>query len=289
MLSPALDGMGGASAAKGWRKKNSLLLGSWGRRTFIGMFQPPARLPTLRYVLTLDSDTRLPRVPIAALRKMMHPVNTPVIDPKNGAPSLGHALMQAAAFTPSAVHRRQISSVFQRVFSAGAAGMDPYVLHRSELYQDLLTKASFTGQGIYDVRAFRPRLMGGAGSRKKRWLLSHGPNSRPVLARAAFGRDVQVVEGFPCPPFMMSTFSRQHRWIQGGDWAITALPFPRRAQLPERAGPPENGGTTCAGRSYHPHWVLSAIFWAGLVLPSGRKSLLDAVTWARRCFSLPAS
>lgn len=202
----------------GWERKrgklaelNALLLGT-GETTFMDINPRPPL--SIRYVVTLDSDTRLPRGTVAALvGKMMHPVNAPVTDPDTGIVTGGHALMQPRV-TPS-LTTGEDASVFQKVFSAGR-GMDPYVFTVSDLYQDLLDQGSFTGKGIYDIRAFDAAM---AGRFPENRVLSHDL-IEGNLARAALATDVQVVEDFPVRYDV--DVSRQHRWIRG-DWQL--LPF----------------------------------------------------------------
>jgi cyclic beta-1,2-glucan synthetase len=249
----------------GWERKrgklaelNSLLLGL-GETTFMDVSpRPPA---DVRYVVTLDSDTRLPRGTIAALvGKMMHPVNTPVIDPETGTVVSGHALMQPRV-TPS-LSTGADSSVFQRVFSVGR-GMDPYVFTVSDLYQDLLDEGSFTGKGIYDVRAFDAAM---AGRFPENAVLSHDL-IEGSLARAALVSDVQVVEDFPVRYDV--DVSRQHRWIRG-DWQL--LPFILDGHNGLSGLARLKMADNLRRSLVAPAWVLSAILgW--LVLPAGASSL----------------
>ncbi|QPM90549.1 Cyclic beta-(1,2)-glucan synthase NdvB [Pseudooceanicola algae] len=244
----------------GWERKrgklaelNSLLLGQ-GETTFMDVSpRPPV---DVRFVVTLDSDTRLPRGTVAALvGKMMHPVNTPVTDPETGLVTSGHALMQPRV-TPS-LSTGADSSVFQNVFSAGR-GMDPYVFTVSDLYQDLLDQGSFTGKGIYDIKAFDAAM---AGRFPENAVLSHDL-FEGSLARAALVTDVQVVEDFPIRYDV--DVSRQHRWIRG-DWQLLPFIFDRRNGLGglARMKMADNLRRSLVA----PAWVLSIILgW--LVLPA---------------------
>jgi len=114
--------------------------------------KPPAVPPDVRYVITLDADTKLPRE--AALRligKMDHPLNRPRINSKSRLVVEGHAVLQPRV-TPSLPIGLE-GSLFQRVFSA-PRGLDTYAFAVSDVYQDLFEEGSYTGKGIYDVDAF---------------------------------------------------------------------------------------------------------------------------------------
>ncbi|MFC4670476.1 GH36-type glycosyl hydrolase domain-containing protein [Seohaeicola nanhaiensis] len=202
----------------GWERKrgklselNALLLGS-AETTF--METGPRPPEGVRYVITLDSDTRLPRGTVAALvGKMMHPANRPVADPETGIVRSGHAIIQPR-ITASLTTANE-ASIFQRIFSVGR-GMDPYVFTVSDLYQDLLDEGSFAGKGIYDVAAFEAAM---AGRFPENLVLSHDL-LEGSLARAALASDVQVVEDFPIRYDIDA--ARQHRWVRG-DWQL--LPY----------------------------------------------------------------
>ncbi|WP_134724814.1 GH36-type glycosyl hydrolase domain-containing protein [Paracoccus luteus] len=201
----------------GWERKrgkltelNMLLRGHFGTS-----FLPTGPTPPegVRYVVTLDSDTRLPRDTVSALAgKMAHPVNRPVLGP-DGTVARGHGIMQPRV-TPSLTTGAD-ASVFQRIFSANR-GLDPYVFAVSDLYQDLFDRGSFTGKGIYDVDAFESAV---AGRIKENAVLSHDL-LEGSLARAALVTDVEVVEDFPIR--FATESSRQHRWMRG-DWQLVPM------------------------------------------------------------------
>ena len=201
----------------GWERKRGKLaeLNALLRDATTTSFIPTGPIPPegIRYVVTLDSDTRLPRDAVSTLAgKMAHPVNRPV-HRADGVVVRGHAIMQPRV-TPSLTTGAD-ASVFQRVFSANR-GLDPYVFTVSDLYQDLFDVGSFTGKGIYDVDAFE---RAGAGRMPENAVLSHDL-LEGSLARAALVTDVEVVEDFPLR--YATEASRQHRWIRG-DWQL--LPF----------------------------------------------------------------
>ncbi|MEO8018050.1 MAG: glucoamylase family protein [Pseudomonadota bacterium] len=173
----------------------------------------------VRYVITLDADTRLPReAPRRLIGKMAHPLNRPRFDAKLGRVVEGYSILQ-----PRVAFSLPVSSEatpFQRTFS-GAAGVDPYAAAVSDVYQDLLGEGSFAGKGIYDVDAFETAL---AGRVPESTLLSHDL-FEGIFARAGLASDVEVVEDFPSRYDVASL--RQHRWVRG-DWQLLPWILGRR-------------------------------------------------------------
>ncbi|MFD1880478.1 GH36-type glycosyl hydrolase domain-containing protein [Paracoccus pacificus] len=202
----------------GWERKRgklnelNLLLRGHSDTTFIDTGAAPPE--GVRYVITLDADTRMPRGTVGRLvGKMAHPVNQPVTDPETGVVIKGYGIMQPRV-TPSLTTGAE-SSVYQRVFSI-TRGLDPYVFTVSDLYQDLLGRGTFTGKGIYDVDAFETAI----GDRiSENTVLSHDL-LEGALARAALVTDVELVEDFPIRYSV--ELGRQHRWARG-DWQL--IPF----------------------------------------------------------------
>ncbi|MCZ0964243.1 GH36-type glycosyl hydrolase domain-containing protein [Paracoccus benzoatiresistens] len=201
----------------GWERKrgklmelNALLRGDADTSFMETGPRPPL---DVRFVLTLDSDTRLLRNSVAGLAgKLAHPMNRPISD-ATGRVISGHAILQPRV-TPSLTSGGE-ASVFQRIFSTNR-GLDPYVFTVSDLYQDLFAEGSFTGKGMYDVDAF---MRATAGRIPDNTVLSHDL-LEGALARCALVTDVQVVEDFPVRYHVDA--ARQHRWIRG-DWQL--LPF----------------------------------------------------------------
>ena len=166
---------------------------------------------TVRYVITLDADTRLPRGAAKRLiGKMAHPLNQPFFDEARRRVTHGHGILQPRV-TPSLPIGSE-SSLFQWAFS-GPNGLDPYAFAVSDVYQDLFEEGSFVGKGIYDVdifeRALHQRIPENA-------VLSHDL-LEGVFARAALASDVEVVEEFPSRYDV--ELARQHRWVRG-DWQL---------------------------------------------------------------------
>jgi cyclic beta-1,2-glucan synthetase len=259
----------------GWERKrgklselNRLLRGG-ADTTFIA---PPAMPSGVRYVVTLDADTRLPRETLRRLiGKMAHPLNRPRFDERKGRVVEGHAILQPRV-TPSLPVGRE-SSPFLRIFSS-ANGIDPYAAAVSDVYQDLFGEGSYTGKGIYDVDAFEASL---AGRVPDSTLLSHDL-FEGVFGRAGLASDVEVVEEFPSRYDVASR--RNHRWIRG-DWQL--LPWILGAG-PGDAAVRARGGVTAIGRwkmldnlrrSANAPAIVAALL-AGLVMPSQAAMLWTA-------------
>jgi len=165
----------------------------------------------VRYVITLDADTQLPReTALRLVGKMGHPLNRPRFNPYTKRIEAGYGIIQPRV-TPSLPVGAE-GSFYQRVISS-PGGMDPYAAATSDVYQDLFAEGSFTGKGIYDVDAFEAALEGRV---KANSMLSHDL-FEGVFARAALVSDVEVVEQFPARYDVLA--KRQHRWTRG-DWQL---------------------------------------------------------------------
>ena len=201
----------------GWERKrgklhelNRLLRGVSGT-SFVALDgAPPVAPPNVRYVITLDADTRLPRGTARHLiGKMAHPLNRPSLDADHRVVA-GHAVIQPRV-TPSLPGDHE-GSIFQRVFS-GPGGIDPYAFAASDVYQDLFDEGSYSGKGIYDVDVFEAALEGRVPDNT---LLSHDL-FEGIFARAGLASDIEVVEEFPARYDVAA--AREHRWARG-DWQL---------------------------------------------------------------------
>ncbi|HYB44113.1 MAG TPA: hypothetical protein VEL75_20210, partial [Candidatus Methylomirabilis sp.] len=202
----------------GWERKrgklhelNRLLRGA-AATTFIGAGGGPAAVPAgVKYVITLDADTRLPRDGARQLvGTLAHPLNQPMFDPHVGRVVDGFAILQPRV-TPTLPPERE-ASAFQRTFS-GPAGLDPYAAAISDVYQDLFGEGTYTGKGIYEIDSFEGAL---DGRTPENALLSHDL-FEGLFARAGLLTDVELFEQFPSS-YEVSA-SRQHRWARG-DWQL---------------------------------------------------------------------
>ncbi|WP_206810496.1 GH36-type glycosyl hydrolase domain-containing protein [Paradesulfitobacterium ferrireducens] len=172
-------------------------------------------LSKIRYVITLDSDTQLPRGSAHRLiGTMAHPLHKPVLSPDKRRVVEGYALMQPriGVSIPSTG-----ASFFARVF-AGKGGVDPYTTAVSDVYQDLFGEGSFTGKGIYDAAVFHQVT---AEVFPENTILSHDL-IEGIYARTALVTDIELVDGFPSK--VHAYMRRLHRWVRG-DWQISPWIF----------------------------------------------------------------
>ncbi|MEP7031517.1 MAG: glycosyl transferase, partial [Pseudolabrys sp.] len=202
----------------GWERKrgklhelNRLLRGATDT-TFLSLGgNEPVVPPGVRYVITLDADTRLPIGSAKRLiGKMAHPLNRPRLDPISRRVVEGYGILQPRV-TPSLPTVKD-GSIYQRVFSS-PTGIDPYAAAVSDVYQDLFEEGSYSGKGIYDIDAFEAAL---AGRIAESSVLSHDL-LEGIFARAGLVSDVEVFEDFPLRYDVAA--SRQHRWTRG-DWQL---------------------------------------------------------------------
>ena len=222
----------------GWERKRGKLteLNRLLRGAKDTTFLEPVAPPGVRFVITLDSDTRLPRETVGRLiGKMAHPLNHPRLDERLSRVVEGYAILQPRV-TPSLPVGRE-GSLFLRIFSR-ATGIDPYAAAVSDVYQDLFGEGSYTGKGIYDVDAFEAALKGRV---PESTLLSHDL-FEGIFARAGLASDVEVVEDFPGRYDVAAL--RHHRWARG-DWQL--LPW-ILGLGPHAAGQPSYRGVPAIGR-----------------------------------------
>ncbi|MCH8527329.1 MAG: cyclic beta 1-2 glucan synthetase [Kiritimatiellae bacterium] len=178
-----------------------------------------AVLSAVRYVITLDTDTRMPRDAARTLiATLAHPLNRAVFDPTSGQVVDGYTILQprVSASLPGA--RR---SWYVRLFG-GDAGIDPYTREVSDVYQDLFAEGSYIGKGIYEVDAFVRSLHERFPDNS---ILSHDL-LEGCCARSGLVSDVEVYEDDPSR--YAEDMARRHRWIRG-DWQM--LPRTLRARL----------------------------------------------------------
>ncbi|HET9834664.1 MAG TPA: glucoamylase family protein, partial [Vicinamibacterales bacterium] len=217
----------------GWERKrgkieefNRLLRGA-ADTSFVLTVGDAAILPQVRYVITLDSDTRLPRdVGRQLIGIITHPLNRPLFDPAVGRVTKGYGILQprvSVTFTSAA------GSLFARLY-AGHTGVDPYTTAVSDTYQDVFGEGIFTGKGLYDVDAFTAAL---EDSVPENALLSHDL-FEGLHARVALVSDIELVDEYPSS--LLAHARRQHRWIRG-DWQILMWLFPF---VPTRGGVKRN-------------------------------------------------
>ncbi len=199
----------------GWERKRGKLLdlNQLLRKTF-DPFPIKAgdltRLPEIRYVLTLDSDTQLPRGSAARLIGCIaHPLNRALVDPELNIVTQGYGILQPrVGISVHSATRSRLAGIY-----SGQTGFDIYSRAVSDVYQDLYGEGIFTGKGIYEIDALRQVL-------ERRFprnaLLSHDL-IEGAYARAGLISDIEVIDDYPSH---YSAYNRRrHRWLRG-DWQI---------------------------------------------------------------------
>ncbi len=213
----------------GWERKrgkieefNRLLRGATDT-SFAVMVGHLSVLPDVKYCITLDSDTRLPRgVARELIGIISHPLNRPTFNANVGRVTDGYGILQPRI---SVTFMSAAGSLFARLYS-GHTGVDPYTSAVSDTYQDLFGEGIFTGKGLYDVDAFIASLEDTVPDNA---LLSHDL-FEGLHARVALVTDVELVDDYPSS--VLSHARRQHRWVRG-DWQILFWLFPL---VPSRRG-----------------------------------------------------
>ncbi len=195
---------------------NALLRGG-SRDRFSLVVGETAVLSAVQYVITLDTDTQLPR---DAARQfvgtMAHPLNRARYDEHRQRVCDGYGILQPrVAVSLPGTNRSRYARL-----NGSDPGIDPYTRAISDVYQDLFGEGSFIGKGIYEVDAFERAL---AGRFPENRILSHDL-LEGCYARAGLLSDVQVYEEYPT--CYSVDVSRRHRWIRG-DWQLAGWLFPR--------------------------------------------------------------
>ena len=167
-------------------------------------------LPEVKFIITLDTDTSLPRDSASRLiATLAHPLNRAVFAADGRSVNAGYTVLQPRVeIKPTSANR----SLFSQIY-AGDAGFDPYTLAVSDVYQDLFGEGSYVGKGIYDVAAFATSLKGQV---RENTLLSHDL-MEGILGRAALVTDVILYEDYPARYLIYAR--RVDRWLRG-DWQL---------------------------------------------------------------------
>ncbi len=193
---------------------NSLLRGGQ-RDGFSLIVGATAILSQVRYVITLDTDTQLPR---DAARQFVgaiaHPLNAACFsetgkDAAREVVTSGHGILQPRVSVSLPGTNR---SRYARLYG-GEPGTDQYTRTVSDVYQDLFDEGSFIGKGIYDVDAFERALNGRFPANR---ILSHDL-LEGCYARAGLLSDAELYEEFPAR--YSADVARRRRWIRG-DWQL---------------------------------------------------------------------
>lgn len=199
----------------GWERKrgklmdlNNLLRGQFD--SFPVKVGDLSLLSSFRFVITLDSDTELPR---GTARRMIgalaHPLNQAIIDRERGVVVAGYGILQPrVGVSVQSSARSRLASIY-----SGQTGIDIYSRAASDVYQDLYGEGIFVGKGIYEVDTLR-RVLDRRFPRNA--LLSHDL-VEGAYARAGLLSDVEIIEDYPS--HYSAHNRRKHRWLRG-DWQI---------------------------------------------------------------------
>ncbi|WP_337010547.1 GH36-type glycosyl hydrolase domain-containing protein [Pantoea sp. AS142] len=198
------------------RKRGKLaLLNSWLRQPdtqFSSVADLPAnRLPgTIRYVITLDSDTLLPRDTAHKLvATMAHPLNKPEYDPVRQRVVKGYGILQPGL----AEEMPRDGQGRYAAMRSSVPGNNPYSMMSSDIYQDLFEEGSFVGKGIYDLDIFAQAT---SNTCPDNLVLSHDL-LEGCYARSGLLSEVLLYEQYPNN--YLSDVARRTRWIRG-DWQL---------------------------------------------------------------------
>ena len=180
-------------------------------------------LRDVRFVITLDSDTELPR---GTARRMVgalaHPLNQAIIDRDLGIVVAGYGILQPrVGVSVQSTARSRLASIY-----SGQTGLDIYTHATSDVYQDLYGEGIFVGKGIYEVGTLHSILHGRF---PRNALLSHDL-IEGAYARAGLVSDIEVIEDYPS--HYSAHNRRKHRWMRG-DWQITEWLLP---MVPDESG-----------------------------------------------------
>lgn len=188
---------------------NSLILNE-NQTAFSVVIATKKSLKKIKYVITLDSDTQLPKDSARQLvGAMSHPLNKPKFDPIKQRVTEGYTILQPrVAISLPSTNR----SMYAKLFGS-EAGIDPYTKAISDVYQDLFGEGSFIGKGIYEVETFEKTLKDRFPENR---ILSHDL-LEGCYARSGLLSDVLLFEEYP--ENYLTDIKRKARWIRG-DWQL---------------------------------------------------------------------
>jgi len=167
-------------------------------------------LRNVKYIITLDTDTKLPRdAAWQFVGNMAHPLNRARYDEKAKRVTEGYGILQPRV----SVGLPDSSRSLYLAMYGESSGIDPYTRAVSDVYQDIFGEGSFIGKGIYDIDAYEAALNGYLPENK---ILSHDL-IEGCYARSGLISDAQLYEEYPST--YKADFIRRHRWIRG-DWQI---------------------------------------------------------------------
>ncbi len=212
----------------GWERKrgklldlNKLLLHEYD--SFPIKSGPLDVLNHVRYIITLDSDTQLPRSTAARMiGTMAHPLNRAIVNQRSRIVTAGYGILQPrVGVSVASASRSRMAAIY-----SGETGYDIYTRAVSDVYQDLFGEGIFAGKGIYEVSVFHQVL---DHRFPRNALLSHDL-IEGAYVRAGLVSDIEIIDDYPSQ--YAAHNRRQHRWIRG-DWQILRWLF---AKVPDESG-----------------------------------------------------
>ena len=197
----------------GWERKRGKLL-DFNRLLRGGFDSFPDKvgdisiLPRIRYVITLDTDTQLPRdSAMKLIGAIAHPLNAASVDPRTRMVVEGYGILQPRiGISIRSAVRTRLAAIY-----SGETGFDIYTRAVSDVYQDLFGEGIFTGKGIYEVDVLRDVL---EHRFPENALLSHDL-IEGAYARTALVSDIELIDDYPS--HFTAYSRRKHRWMRG-DW-----------------------------------------------------------------------
>ncbi|MCW3087789.1 MAG: glycosyltransferase, partial [Sediminibacterium sp.] len=188
---------------------NALLRGH-GRENFSLIVGDEPAFGKIKYIITLDTDTQLPRdTAWKMIGTLAHPLNRALYSEKKQRVVQGYTILQPRVSNSLPVDG---SSLYARIHG-NEPGTDPYTRAISDVYQDLFQEGSFIGKGIYEIDSFEKALSNRFPDNR---ILSHDL-LEGCYARAGLVSDIQLYEEYPSS--YQADVERRHRWIRG-DWQI---------------------------------------------------------------------
>lgn len=210
----------------GWERKrgklmefNKLLRGN--RETSYNVTSAPiGNIQDIRYVITLDADTQIPRDTAKKLiGAMSHILNRAVLSDTGKKVKRGYGIMQPRV----SIDTVSANKTFYSGIFSGETGIDTYSMAVSDTYQDLFGEGIYTGKGIYEIDVFNSVIDGEV---KENSVLSHDL-LEGEYARCALITDLELIDSYPA--YYISASKRLHRWIRG-DWQLVPYIF-KKASL----------------------------------------------------------
>ncbi|MGG7078850.1 GH36-type glycosyl hydrolase domain-containing protein [Clostridium sardiniense] len=197
----------------------ALLKGEENEHTFNVISSSVEELRSAKYIITLDSDTFMPRGVVKKLiGAMMHPLNRAVY--KDNVVKRGYTIMQPKV---SISLESKNKSEFSKIFG-GEGGVDGYSTAYSDTYQDLFGEGSFTGKGIIDIDVFYRVLKDEIHENK---VLSHDL-LEGCYTRSALVTDCELIDNYPSS--YLASAKRLHRWVRG-DWQLLPWLFSSKLSM----------------------------------------------------------